>query len=365
MTVRDKGYRILVSEASVDPKWDAFLAETHGGHHVQTSIWGRLKATTGWRAVRIVAHQHDRIVAGLQMLVRRIYGAGSVGYVPKGPVLNGVSPHLADLLMTELRRVVRSQRVKCLIMQPPEQAQEAGLSLRQTGFYPLPFEVTPEATVVVNLQPSTDELLAAMHSKTRYNIRLGKRRGIVVREGDRNDIRAFYQMLMSTAKRQGFEEYSEDYIQRMYDEFAAQGWAKLFLVEHQEELVSGLIVIPFGDTVLFKKGAWSGQRGPLCPNEAMHWHAICWAKNAGYRYYDFGGIDRATAEPLCRGVAVSRKQMDQVSRFKIGFGGQVTLMPETLAFPSNALLRWIYQASYRKASQSRILQKMFHKFKFG
>ncbi|MCH7750937.1 MAG: GNAT family N-acetyltransferase [Planctomycetes bacterium] len=170
---------------------------------------------------------------------------------------------------------------------------------------------------------------------------------------------------MSTAKRQGFEEYSEDYIQRMYDEFAAQGWAKLFLVEHQEELVSGLIAIPFGDTVLFKKGAWTGQHGPLCPNEAMHWHAICWAKNAGYRYYDFGGIDRATAEPLCRGVAVSRKQMDQVSRFKIGFGGQVTLMPETLAFPSNALLRWIYQASYRKASQSRILQKMFHKFKFG
>ena len=31
MTVRDKDYRILVSEASVDPKWDAFLAETHGG----------------------------------------------------------------------------------------------------------------------------------------------------------------------------------------------------------------------------------------------------------------------------------------------------------------------------------------------
>ena len=39
--------RFVVSEQPDEPAWDRFLAKAADGHHVQTSIWGRLKATTG------------------------------------------------------------------------------------------------------------------------------------------------------------------------------------------------------------------------------------------------------------------------------------------------------------------------------
>ena len=41
-----------------------------------------------------------------------------------------------------------------------------------------------------------------------------------------------------------------------------------------DEPVSAMLAIPFGDTVVYKRGAWTGEHGALRPNEALHWAAI-------------------------------------------------------------------------------------------
>ena len=78
-----------------------------------------------------------------------------------------------------------------------------------------------------------------------------------------------------------------------------------------------------------KKGGWLGEHRDRHPNEALHWAAIQWAKAHGYRYYDFEGIDPAAAELALRGVPLPEPMRQSVARFKLGFGGEVRLLPRS------------------------------------
>ena len=50
----------------------------------------------------------------------------------------------------------------------------------------------PPATVLVDIRPAEEEILAAMKPKTRYNIRLASKKGVEVSKGSRRDFDAWY-----------------------------------------------------------------------------------------------------------------------------------------------------------------------------
>ena len=105
------------------------------------------------------------------------------------------------------------------------------------------------------------------------------------------DVAAFHAMLEATARRQGFETNSIDYFLNLFDALEPDGQCVLFLAESNGVAVSALLLIIFGDSVVYKRGAWSGRDGNLHPNEFLHWSAMLWAKERGCKRYDFDGID--------------------------------------------------------------------------
>ena len=341
-------YQFQISSKIRDPDWDTYLANTPGGHHVQTSLWAQVKASLGWRAVRILVTQEERIVAGVQLLIRQLPLAGAIGYAPKGPVIASDDPKLAELILNELHQVAREHRVRYLILQPPDNGQALAGQLLQRGFQPSSVEAFPTATVLINLEQDLDEILAKMKSKTRYNIRLGIRKGIIIREGTERDLTEFYRLLVATSQRQNFPVYSEDYYSNKRNILSPFGHFKLFIAEYKDEAVSTMFAIPFGDTVLFKRGGWSGRHGNRRPNEVMHWTAIQWAKSQGYRYYNFEGIDPDVAEKLLRGESLPDGMSQSVTRFKLGFGGDIVLFPGVYDFVYNPILRWTYNSVFTK-----------------
>ena len=80
--------------------------------------------------------------------------------------------------------------------------------------------------------------------------------------------------------------------------------------------------------------------------EIMHWTAIEWAKSQGYRFYNFEGVDRTAAEVLLRGEPLPDSLNQSVTRFKVGFGGQVKLLPGVYLSVYNPLLRWTCNTVY-------------------
>jgi lipid II:glycine glycyltransferase (peptidoglycan interpeptide bridge formation enzyme) len=183
--------------------------------------------------------------------------------------------------------------------------------------------IQPRSTLVVDLTPGEEDILLAMKSKTRYNIRLASRKGVAVREGAEHDIAAFNALLAATADRSAFGIHPPDYYEAAFRLFAPRGWARLLLAEVESEPVAGLIVFALPPRAFYFYGASSNVHRDKMAPYLLQWEAMRWAKSIGCTSYDLWGIpdaDRATLE------AQFTERSDGlwgVYRFKRGFGGDL------------------------------------------
>jgi lipid II:glycine glycyltransferase (peptidoglycan interpeptide bridge formation enzyme) len=309
------------------PEWDVFVERTPGGHHLQTALWAQVKSVVGLRGVRLLLRAGDRIIGGCQLLVRRVPLVGAIAYVPRGPLVIGSDPHLIDVLFDGLGRLAAAERIVYLKVQPPTDRDDMTGVLEGRGFVATTLEAAPVATVRVELRDRTDEdLLGAMRATTRRYVRKAERNGVVVRDGIEADLPILQSLLEATAQRQGFSAYSAAYHRRMWQSFAPGGHVRLLIAEHEGIVLSCALLIAFGDSVIYKVGAWKGTTSTLRPNELLHWTAMRWARDQGHEYYDFEGIGADAAAALRAGRPLP-EELSGVTYFKLGFGGMPTLFP--------------------------------------
>jgi len=359
----EKDYRIQVSTETEDSAWDAFLVATPGGHHVQTSLWAQIKASLGWGVVRLIARQGGRIVAGMQILMRNWPIVGALGYISKGPVFASDDPALVELIVNELHKLARNYNIQHLTLQPPGSGKNLVQQLTDKGFRPTSVEVAPRATLVIDLSKDIGTLLAEMSSKTRYNIRLSGRKGIKIREGARQDLDIYYQILKATGQRQNFTPFPKQYYTEMWRILEPHGFVKLFMAEFEGEVVSAQLIVPFRDTVINKLSVWTGRHGNRRPNEALQWTAIQWAKSQGYQYYDFEGIKSSAAKAILRKEPLPESQKQSVTSYKLGFGGQVSLFSGSYDYVYNPLYRWAYTEVFPKIRKRPAVKKMLKRLR--
>ena len=333
---------MTVSHQLDDPEWDEFLATTPEGSYAQTSLWAQAREALGDRVARVILRSGKHIVGGAQMLIRPIVFGESFGYVPLAPVLNRNHHGWAKQIVGELCRVVRTEGVQFLAVQPPQGSDGVLDALGDCGFRPSPLELTPSATRLIDLRYNLDDIFSQIQPKTRRNIRFGERNGVTSREGSGRDIPIFYRLHAESAKRQGFSAYPEDYYSRVWQAFALPRRAALFIAEFRGEPVAALFVIAYGDKVTDWKAGWSGAYGSCHPNEVIKWAAIKWAKSHGFHFYDVGGIRRDAVEMMLRGERMPNCLAAAV-HFKVRYGGHSALFPEAHIYVSNPVLRWAYR----------------------
>ncbi|HMQ53449.1 MAG TPA: peptidoglycan bridge formation glycyltransferase FemA/FemB family protein [Anaerolineae bacterium] len=356
-------YQIQVSQETEDKEWDAFLAQTPGGHHVQTSLWAQVKAMLGWRVSRVIARQGSQILGGAQLLIRPMAPFGAVGYVAKGPLLASHNPVLAALVIDQLRQMAKEYKLQCFIVQPPDHDEAFVHYLPRLGFHQSVVNVGPTATVKIDLSAEADALLAGMKKATRKHIRRGLREGVTVREGTDQDLDTFYQLLGATAQRQGFVPYPSDYFGEMWRLFHPPGYARLFIAEVGGEAVAAHWVVPFGDTLISKYGGWSGQYGQHRPNEVLDWEVIMWAKSNGYRYHDLEGIDEEAAQALFQEGILPESFQQTPTSYKLGFGGQVTHLPKPYICFCNPVIDLTYKTALPQIRNFSAIQKVIHRWR--
>jgi lipid II:glycine glycyltransferase (peptidoglycan interpeptide bridge formation enzyme) len=318
---------VRVSRDTVDDAWDAFVDTVPGGGHLQTTAWARVKATAGWRATRIVLTRDDAVVGGLQLLCRDLPVGGSIGYVPRGPLEDAAGPARLATVLDALDEVAGRERLILVKLQPPPGGDEMVPALTERGFAPSALEAAPTATVVVDLRRPESAILAAMRSSVRSNIAKSRRKGVTVRAGSEADLPRFSELVAATSRRQGFDPYPPGYYRAIWRSFHPIGRARLLLAEHDGAVLSALLLVAHGDTVVYKMGGWGGSRPGLHPNELAHWTAMQWARERGYAQYDLEGIDLPTARAIARGDAVSAGDVSGLTHFKLGFGGEVVVLP--------------------------------------
>lgn len=317
---------VEVSRAPVDPDWNAFVDATPGGHQLQTSLWAQVKAREGWHPIRLLARRDRKLIGGAQLLVRPTR-LGSIGYCPRGPLLGKDDADTLPALLDALAELARSERILYVKVQPPTDRSDMEPILRANGFVASDMQAAPIATVRIDLRHELDEILAGMRATTRQNIRRATRKGTVVRVAGASGLQAFNEVIAATGRRQGFAPYPIEYCAEILEQFGDGERATLLLAENEGMVLSGALIAGYGDSVVYKIGGWSGHG--MRPNELMHWHGMQWAKEHGYRYYDFDGISPTMARMVLAGEELPEEGRRGTTGFKLGFGGEVALFPPT------------------------------------
>lgn len=328
---------VRIGQTLADPGWDRFVEATPGGTYQQTSMWAQVKSMAGWRPVRIGLSADDAILAGCQVLVRRVSRLGAIGYVPHGPlVANGDGAALFAVLDAVLE-LARQERLLYLKLQPPPDSADMTSALRERQFVPSCVDLAPRVTVRVDLRRPPDTILAAMRARSRTYIRQAQRRGAVVREGGEEELPVFCDLVEAISRRRGYSPYPRAYYEQIWRSFP--GRAHLLLAEHKGNILASILLLAFGDTVSYKMGGWSGTHRDVRPNELLHWEGMQWARDRGYRYYDLEGIEPTDGEAILSGRDIANRDLHGLTHFKLGLGGDVTGFPGCYDYARQPLLR--------------------------
>jgi peptidoglycan pentaglycine glycine transferase (the first glycine) len=187
--------------------------------------------------------------------------------------------------------------------------------------------VQPKAVMVLDLAPDLEKILSGFHSKWRYNIRLAERKGVEVVQATRADLPAFYDLLVTTARRDGFFIRGRSYFEDLFDCLEPSGLIAMFLARFEGAPIAGAICMGFGQRITYVYGASSNEHRKVMPNHLMQWQMIRWAKEHGYAIYDFRGVS-----PVRDGVPVE-EHIAGLNRFKEGFGARYVEYAGTFDLP--------------------------------
>lgn len=328
-------------------KYNEFVLKYPLGSIHQTYEWGIFQSKSAHRDkfwVVVLEDDTGHLVASALIIRQKMSFGTSWLYCPRGPLVDYTNEQHCKLLLEKIAAIAKEEKAIFFRFDPAlqphtaiqsevtEAATKSHLSLPPTKTFP-PFfhsrpahaHYQPEHTLIVDLTPEPERILAQMKPKGRYNIKVAQKHGVKIRISQHSsstkdaappiqDIKNFYDLLCQTTARDSFSGHPVKYYQEMLEIFAkkASPSAKLYLAEYQDKVVAGAIVTYFQDTATYYFGASSNEYRNVMAPYFLHWQIMQDARAAGYKQYDLFGI-APPDEPT--------HAWSTVTAFKLKFGG--------------------------------------------
>jgi len=336
--------------------WNEIVRMFPQPHFLQTWEWGEIKQKYGWEKDFKVWHDGDgNVIAAAMILMRSArFLKGLVNlrilYIPRGPLFVNMEASTRKVVLDDLQEYARTKKAVFIKMDPeiiiyegmPGEADEgtnqAGIAfqedLKKRKWFFSSDQIQFRNTVVINLEPPEEDLLAAMKQKTRYNIRLAERRGVSIRQAHPADFSLLYDMYLETSLRDGFIIREREYYLDVWELFTSHAMAQAFIAEAEGEAVAGLFLFFVGKQAWYFYGMSTDRYKEKMPNYLLQWEAMRFAKNRGVISYDLWGAPDAF-EPSDR--------LWGVFRFKQGLGGTVQRTIGAWDYSPRKFLYFLYQ----------------------
>ena len=322
----------------------------------QTAFWSLVKSKLGFSTVAINFHANNSdlfckhnsdlfINSDLLIIVQQINKSDSIAYVPYGPELEPDTEYQGAFL-EELSECLRSFLPNnCILIrydlcwesyrakenqfydsdgnwlrEPERFAQEIRFNFNtiNKNFRKTQSNILPSNTVYLNLKPGTDDILGKMKPKTRYNIHLSDRKGVIVKVADMNSIDIWYNLYKETAIRNKIHlndiKYFEALLSAKADNTKSPAEVQLLIAEISNTPLASMFLIISGHRGSYLYGASSNVNRNYMATYALQWEAMKIAKEKGCTEYDMFGIspNPDISHPLYG-----------LYKFKTGFGGDI------------------------------------------
>lgn len=273
---------------------DAFVMAHPEGRYEQVSAWGRLKERD-WRGI-ICRKDSGEITGTMAVMFYPIHGTKyNLAFAPRGPIADRRDNETFETLVNAAKELGKTFNAFTLRIDPAvyEDDDTFRQEVLKQGFKIDAIDdftaFSARMTYILDLKGKTpEELLAAFHTRTRYNIRLSQRKGVTIEVRGPEDAETFNEMMLTTASRDGFHARGADYYRRVLELFGEN--SRMFFAMYEGKPVAGSIAVRFGPHT-WSLYAGSTSNMSCKPNEALKWADINWALEGGCEIYDFQGVE--------------------------------------------------------------------------
>lgn len=326
-------------------EWNKIIASFPQANFLQTWEWGEIKTRYGWNANhRTWVDSEGKIQAAALILQREqiipILGAKiRILYIPKGPLLNWNSIS-QERVFNDLSEYAKREAAIYLKIDPDliiaegleghkdyvpiQQFSSTIQHLLAEGWLLSKQQIQFKNTFMLDLNDDETVLLDRMKQKTRYNIRLAKKRGVTVRTARIDELDVFYRMYAETASRDNFIIRPKEYYLDVWRTFISAGMANPLLAEVDHEPVAGLVLFHFNKKAWYFYGMSTMLHREKMPNYLLQWEAIRLCKSLGCSHYDLWGAPDVFKET---------DRLWGVYRFKEGLGARIIQTIGALDYP--------------------------------
>ena len=258
----------------------------------------------------------------MSLLIRKIpYFKSTLMYAPRGPVCDENDAETFGKLIECADNLAKKYKSFMFKMDPDilSSNEEFKKMAKNNGFKiagkikDATKLIQPRFVSRLDIKGKTEEeVFNNFHSKTRYNVRLAGRKGVTIREGTREDIKAFKEIMDVTGERDGFYIRSTEYFEKIFNNMYPNH-VKLMFAEYEGEPISCVMNILYGNKHWYLYGGSLNKYRNLMPNYLLQWEMIKMAIKDGCDIYDFRGNCATDMTHYNEGLY----------RFKKGFGAEM------------------------------------------
>lgn len=304
-------------------EYDEFIQSCEKCNFSQSKMWANLK--DNWKNEIVVSRdENGKINGGMSILIRKVpLFKNTLMYAPRGPVCDIHDKKVLYELFDSTKELAKKYKAYVLKIDPDIKIDDEEFKsiVKEYGFKiqkpTKNFEgIQPRFVFRLDVENKTeDEIFAAFHNKTRYNVRVALKNNVTVTIGNRDDLKRFHEIMVETGARDEFVIRNLAYFEKMYDMMAPTDNLRLYLAHFEGNIVAGTIAIKYGDKVWYLYGASSNSSRNVMPNYLLQWEMIKWAIEEKCRIYDFRGVSGDLSED---------NPLYGLYRFKKGFSGEFT-----------------------------------------
>jgi lipid II:glycine glycyltransferase (peptidoglycan interpeptide bridge formation enzyme) len=294
-------------------------------HPMQSWEWGEFREQTGIKVVRKLSS------CAFSVTIHKIPHTNlAIGYVPKS-----VMP---DKTMLEELKVIGQENRCIFIKLEPNVIKDERLKINDS-LQVSPHPLFTKYTFQLDITKSEEELLKNMHPKTRYNIRVAQKRGVIVEEDNSDKAFEWYIKLMKeTTTRQKYYAHTIEYHRKMWATLKGS-MAHLLVAKYEEKPLTTWILFTFNNVLYYPYGASTSEHREVMASNLMMWEAIKFGQKANCKNFDMWGSLGPNPDP--------KDPWYGFHRFKLGYGAKLVEFIGSYDYVLNSSAYQIYNVAHR------------------
>ena len=302
-----------IIDATDQKKWDKFVTSHDDANFLQSWAWGDFHEARGKKVIRRIALDNDENIIAAYVGQVETAKRGTYMAIAGGPIMDWGKKSLREAIFADIKS--QAEAAKCVFVRIRPQILETEKNrklFKDLGLKPAPIYLSVELAGVLDLNKSEEEILANATQGLRRKIRKAEKNEITVSTStDPKDIHEFYKIELETAKRHGFVEFSESFLQKQFEAFLKYDSVKLYTAKLGDEILAQNFMIFYGNEASYHYGVSTQLGTKYSGAPLLHMQAMRDARERGIKRYNFWGIT---------GLDETKHRFYGVSQFKRSFG---------------------------------------------